>query len=173
MPFLPPRRPLSPRQHASDEASALISSVTRLARNSISSFQTPRPSFISHPPSTANSPAAARPLFSPSAVTETPKTARQTVEMRDQSPGDRTAARAIESTPEWAEWKRGERKKLAARVVSRTVVTAVCTAAAILIPGFERVMGFMGNFSAFLICIILPVSQRGTLSSRCLALAHS
>lgn len=70
---------------------------------------------------------------------------------------DENHVEELEDMPEWKEWKKGERKKLAARAVSRTVVTAVCTAAAILIPGFERVMGFMGNFSAFLICVILPV----------------
>lgn len=44
------------------------------------------------------------------------------------------------------------------RVVSRTVITAACTAAAILLPGFEKVMAFLGSFSAFLICIILPIT---------------
>lgn len=50
-----------------------------------------------------------------------------------------------------------ERTKSALRVVSRLIVTAVCTIVAILIPGFGKVMAFLGSFSAFLICIILPV----------------
>lgn len=45
------------------------------------------------------------------------------------------------------------------RIVSRTVITLACTATAILLPGFERVMAFLGSFSSFLICIILPVSK--------------
>lgn len=44
------------------------------------------------------------------------------------------------------------------RIVSRSVITLGCTATAILLPGFERVMAFLGSFSSFLICIILPVS---------------
>lgn len=51
-----------------------------------------------------------------------------------------------------------ERKKFCARVFTRTIVTALVTAAAIYLPGFGRVMAFLGSFSAFLICIILPVS---------------
>jgi hypothetical protein len=50
-----------------------------------------------------------------------------------------------QDSPDWREWRKGERRKLAARVISRTVVTAGCTAAAVLIPGFERIMGFMGT----------------------------
>lgn len=45
------------------------------------------------------------------------------------------------------------------RIVSRTIITLACTATAILLPGFERVMAFLGSFSSFLICIILPVSS--------------
>ncbi|WVQ86288.1 hypothetical protein IAT38_008456 [Cryptococcus sp. DSM 104549] len=51
----------------------------------------------------------------------------------------------------------GERRKAAWRVVSRTVVTAACTLTAVALPGFGRVMAFLGSFSAFLICIILPL----------------
>ncbi|ORY26805.1 transmembrane amino acid transporter protein-domain-containing protein [Naematelia encephala] len=53
---------------------------------------------------------------------------------------------------------REEKSKAAFRVLSRTVVTALCTLAAIALPGFGRVMAFLGSFSAFLICIILPLS---------------
>lgn len=44
------------------------------------------------------------------------------------------------------------------RVISRTIVTCLCAGTAIILPGFGRVMAFLGSFSAFLICIILPVS---------------
>lgn len=44
-----------------------------------------------------------------------------------------------------------------ARAVVRAVITAGCTIVAIVLPGFEKVMAFLGSFSAFLICIILPV----------------
>lgn len=56
-----------------------------------------------------------------------------------------------------AKYHSAERKKFAARVISRTIVTGLCTVAAIYLPGFGRVMAFLGSFSAFLICIILPV----------------
>lgn len=52
-----------------------------------------------------------------------------------------------------------ENRKFVARVISRTVVTGLCTTAAIFLPGFGRVMAFLGSFSAFLICCILPVSD--------------
>jgi hypothetical protein len=51
-----------------------------------------------------------------------------------------------------------ERRKAWLRVFSRTTVTIVCVGTAIALPGFGRVMAFLGSFSAFLICIILPVS---------------
>ncbi|WRT70941.1 uncharacterized protein IL334_007940 [Kwoniella shivajii] len=50
-----------------------------------------------------------------------------------------------------------ERRNTVLRVMSRTVVTALCVVTAVLLPGFGRVMAFLGSFSAFLICIILPL----------------
>ncbi|WWC72826.1 uncharacterized protein I206_106790 [Kwoniella pini CBS 10737] len=50
-----------------------------------------------------------------------------------------------------------ERRKAVLRVISRTIVTALCVLVAVLLPGFGRVMAFLGSFSAFLICIILPL----------------
>ncbi|WWD07224.1 hypothetical protein V865_005321 [Kwoniella europaea PYCC6329] len=50
-----------------------------------------------------------------------------------------------------------ERRKATLRVISRTVITALCVATAILLPGFGKVMAFLGSFSAFVICIILPL----------------
>jgi vesicular inhibitory amino acid transporter len=54
--------------------------------------------------------------------------------------------------------KSKEKMKAALRVGSRIVTTGVCVITAILLPGFGKVMAFLGSFSAFLICIILPVS---------------
>lgn len=50
-----------------------------------------------------------------------------------------------------------ERKKRWLRMVSRVVITALCVGVAVVLPGFGRVMAFLGSFSAFLICIILPL----------------
>ncbi|WWD20902.1 hypothetical protein CI109_105380 [Kwoniella shandongensis] len=50
-----------------------------------------------------------------------------------------------------------ERRKSWLRVISRTFVTAMCVITAVNLPGFGRVMAFLGSFSAFLICIILPL----------------
>ncbi|GMK56402.1 hypothetical protein CspeluHIS016_0302420 [Cutaneotrichosporon spelunceum] len=44
-----------------------------------------------------------------------------------------------------------------ARAAMRIVITIAATVVAIILPGFEKVMAFLGNFSAFLICIILPI----------------
>ncbi|WVF67802.1 hypothetical protein IAT40_002563 [Kwoniella sp. CBS 6097] len=52
------------------------------------------------------------------------------------------------------------------RVISRTIVTALCVLTAVLLPGFGRVMAFLGSFSAFLICIILPLLFYLRLSPR-------
>lgn len=51
-----------------------------------------------------------------------------------------------------------ERRKSWWRVLSRTLVTAVCTGTAIALPGFGRLMAFLGSCTSFLICVILPVS---------------
>lgn len=112
-----------------------MSSVTRLARNSVSTFNsvTPRPS-IAH-------------FHSPNI--ETPHTPKQLATISE--------IQLDQDSPDWIEWKKTEKRKLATRVVSRTIITAGCSTAAILIPNFERIMGFMGNFSAFAITTILPV----------------
>lgn len=62
-----------------------------------------------------------------------------------------------------------ESSKGVLRLVSRTCLTAGCVIAAIVLPGFEKVMAFLGSFSAFLICIILPVSYP---NPTCLTLDH-
>ncbi|KAK8850737.1 hypothetical protein IAR55_004657 [Kwoniella newhampshirensis] len=52
---------------------------------------------------------------------------------------------------------KAEKRKTWMRIMSRTVVTALCVVTAVKLPGFGRVMAFLGSFSAFLICIILPL----------------
>ncbi|OCF35994.1 hypothetical protein I316_02489 [Kwoniella heveanensis BCC8398] len=52
------------------------------------------------------------------------------------------------------------RRNAILRIISRTIVTALCVVTAVLLPGFGRVMAFLGSFSAFLICIILPHGMR-------------
>lgn len=44
------------------------------------------------------------------------------------------------------------------RIISRTLITSACVITAIVLPGFEKVMAFLGSCTAFLICIIFPVS---------------
>ncbi|BEI88921.1 uncharacterized protein CcaverHIS019_0202830 [Cutaneotrichosporon cavernicola] len=56
------------------------------------------------------------------------------------------------ATPTSAEGGKG-----VARAIMRIVITIAATVVAIVLPGFEKVMAFLGNFSAFLICIILPI----------------
>jgi hypothetical protein len=60
--------------------------------------------------------------------------------------------------------KSKEKWKAVLRVGSRIITTGVCVVTAILLPGFGKVMAFLGSFSAFLICIILPVSLSFILS---------
>lgn len=52
-----------------------------------------------------------------------------------------------------------ERRKTAGRLVARIGVTAACVAVAILLPEFERLMAFLGSFTTFFICVLLPVSR--------------
>ncbi|GMK56747.1 hypothetical protein CspeluHIS016_0305870 [Cutaneotrichosporon spelunceum] len=66
--------------------------------------------------------------------------------------------------------RRGEGWKGIARIASRTIITIGCTATAILLPGFEKVMAFLGSFSSFLICIILPLGFYLRLSPKLLHL---
>jgi vesicular inhibitory amino acid transporter len=57
-----------------------------------------------------------------------------------------------------------ERRKGVLRILSRLAVTAICVGTAVVLPGFGKVMAFLGSFSAFLICIILPVSQWSSIA---------
>ncbi|KAJ9093388.1 hypothetical protein QFC21_006418 [Naganishia friedmannii] len=50
-----------------------------------------------------------------------------------------------------------EKRKTAGRLVARVGVTAACVAVAILLPEFERLMAFLGSFTTFFICVLLPL----------------
>lgn len=50
-----------------------------------------------------------------------------------------------------------EGRKGAGRIACRVAITVACVATAVLLPGFGQVLAFLGSFSAFLICIILPL----------------
>ncbi|KAJ9111124.1 hypothetical protein QFC19_001323 [Naganishia cerealis] len=50
-----------------------------------------------------------------------------------------------------------EKRKTAGRLVARIGVTAACVAVAILLPEFERLMAFLGSFTTFFICVLLPL----------------
>lgn len=61
-----------------------------------------------------------------------------------------------------------EGRKGIGRIACRMLITVTCVATAILLPGFGQVLAFLGSFSAFLICIILPVStEHGARSATC------
>lgn len=50
-----------------------------------------------------------------------------------------------------------EARKGVGRIGCRIAITVTCVATAVLLPGFGQVLAFLGSFSAFLICIILPL----------------
>ncbi|WVQ77614.1 hypothetical protein IAR50_007302 [Cryptococcus sp. DSM 104548] len=64
---------------------------------------------------------------------------------------------SIPSSSQIALFESSEKRKGKYRVISRMVVTALCVGTAVVLPGFGRVMAFLGSFSAFAICIILPL----------------
>ncbi|EMD41799.1 hypothetical protein CERSUDRAFT_110364 [Gelatoporia subvermispora B] len=57
--------------------------------------------------------------------------------------------------------------KRAFTVVERVVFTMLSTAVSILVPEFGSMMAFLGAFSAFIICVIGPVSAQIALTGRC------
>lgn len=52
-------------------------------------------------------------------------------------------------------------------IVERAVFAMVSVGASILVPEFSSMMAFLGSFSAFLLCVIGPVSAKVALSGRC------
>jgi len=49
----------------------------------------------------------------------------------------------------------------------RVVVTCLSVAVSIAIPEFSQLMAFLGSFSAFLICIIGPISAKIAMERKC------
>jgi len=47
------------------------------------------------------------------------------------------------------------------------MVLATSIAASILVPEFGTMMAFLGSFSAFVICVIGPISAKIALDGRC------
>lgn len=51
-------------------------------------------------------------------------------------------------------------------VAERVVLTLLSVAVSILVPEFSSVMAFLGSFSAFMLCVIGPVSAKSALAGR-------
>jgi solute carrier family 32 (vesicular inhibitory amino acid transporter) len=51
--------------------------------------------------------------------------------------------------------------------IERTIFTIVSVAISILVPEFSSMMAFLGSFSAFLLCVIGPVSAKVALNRHC------
>ena len=51
--------------------------------------------------------------------------------------------------------------------IERAIFTVVSVTVSILVPEFSSMMAFLGSFSAFLICVIGPVSAKVALAGRC------
>jgi len=51
-------------------------------------------------------------------------------------------------------------------VIERSVFTCLTVAASILVPNFSSMMAFLGSFSAFVLCVIGPLSAKGALNGR-------
>jgi vesicular inhibitory amino acid transporter len=60
---------------------------------------------------------------------------------------------------EGQEAARAASRKTVGRLIARIGVTAACVGVAILLPEFERLMAFLGSFTTFFICVLLPVSS--------------
>ncbi|KLO16986.1 hypothetical protein SCHPADRAFT_868718 [Schizopora paradoxa] len=51
-------------------------------------------------------------------------------------------------------------------VVERSAFTCLAVAVSILLPDFSSMMAFLGSFSAFMLCVIGPLSAKGALNGR-------
>jgi len=52
-------------------------------------------------------------------------------------------------------------------VVERVSVPVLSITVSILVPEFSSLMAFLGSFSAFMICVIGPISAKIALEGRC------
>lgn len=51
--------------------------------------------------------------------------------------------------------------------IERALLTSLSVAVSILVPEFSSMMAFLGSFSAFLICVIGPVSAKVATTGKC------
>ncbi|KAI0094699.1 transmembrane amino acid transporter protein-domain-containing protein [Irpex rosettiformis] len=66
-----------------------------------------------------------------------------------------------------ATYQRKQKFKYIVTVIERALLTSFSVAVSILVPEFSSMMAFLGSFSAFLICVIGPVSAKVALAGRC------
>lgn len=52
-------------------------------------------------------------------------------------------------------------------VIQRVLVTMLSILVSILVPEFSSMMAFLGSFSAFILCVIGPISAKIMLERRC------
>ncbi|KAF8414395.1 hypothetical protein L210DRAFT_3593149 [Boletus edulis BED1] len=52
-------------------------------------------------------------------------------------------------------------------VLERIMVPAMSILVSILVPQFSSLMAFLGSFSAFVICVIGPISAKIAMTGRC------
>lgn len=63
--------------------------------------------------------------------------------------------------------RRNETFKQAGVTIERTLLTLGAVGVSILIPEFSSMMGFLGSFSAFLLCVIGPISAKVAINGHC------
>jgi len=66
-----------------------------------------------------------------------------------------------------ADTNRQQKLKRALVVLERVLFTCLSVVVSILVPDFGVAMGFLGSFSAFLICVIGPVAAHIALKGKC------
>lgn len=52
-------------------------------------------------------------------------------------------------------------------IIERSAFTCLCIAVSIFFPEFSSMMAFLGSFSAFMLCVIGPVSAKVALQKKC------
>lgn len=52
-------------------------------------------------------------------------------------------------------------------VIQRVLVTSLSILVSILVPEFSSMMAFLGSFSAFILCVIGPITAKIMLAGRC------
>lgn len=60
--------------------------------------------------------------------------------------------------------------KRALAIFQRVFLTVLSVLVSILVPDFSALMAFLGSFSAFMLCVIGPITAKVILAGRCGAL---